>query len=299
MKQWKLGLIAACCSGSLYAAPMAVVASFSILGDVTQQIGGERVKVTTLVGADQDAHAYHMTAGDVQKIRAAKLVLLNGLGLEKAEFKRAVEQNKIPYAAVSDGVSTLKMTEEHDNHHSDHKGHNHSDLDPHVWHDPLRMFTYAANVANALIKVDPQGKAYYLQRLITYHGELKNLHIYASQQFNAVPKSKRKVLTGHGAFGYMGKRYDIQFIAPQGLNTEAEPSARAVAAIIRQIRQEGIKAVFVENIKDDRMVKRIAAETGIKVQGKLYSDALSQKGEGKTYLDMYRYNVRVLSAAMK
>lgn len=298
MKHWKLGVLAVAFSGSLYAAPLPVVASFSILGDVAGQIGGDRVKVQTIIGADDDAHAYHMTAADVQKLRASKLVLLNGLGLEKTEFKRAVVQNKIPFAEAAAGIAPLKAADEHDHHHDGHD-HDHGEFDPHVWNDPVRMFVYAANVADALTKADPEGKAYYQQRLAAYQGELKKLHIEASRQFAAIPKAKRKVLTGHDSFGYMGKRYDIQFIAPQGVSTEAEPSAKQVAAIIRQIKREGVKAVFAENIKDDRMVQRIAQETGANVQGKLYSDALSKSGEGRTYLGMYRYNVRMMGEAMK
>ena len=161
------------------------------------------------------------------------------------------------------------------------------------------MQTYAQNVANALIKADPAGKSHYQQRLKNYQTELGQLNTWAAQSFNAIPAAQRKVLTGHDAFGYLGKRYNIQFIAPQGVSTEAEPSARQVAAIIRQIKQQGIKAVFSENIKDSRMVDRIAKETGVKVQGKLYSDALSKTAPANTYVGMFRHNVTALSNAMK
>lgn len=294
MKQWKLGWVMWMVSGSLYAAPLPVVASFSILGDVAQQIGGERVAVDVLVGADQDSHAYHMTAADVQKIRAAKLVLVNGLGLENAELKRAAVQNNIPYVEAAAGISAVSVSDVHA-----HEGHGHDQQDPHVWNDPLRMFKYAANIANAFSRVDPAGKSYYQRQLQAYQQQLKQLHIDAVMQFSAIPKQKRTVLTGHDSFGYMGKRYGIRFIAPQGMSTETEPSAKEVAAIIRQIKGEQVRAVFAENIKDDRMVKRIAAETGVQVQGKLYSDALSQSGAGKTYLEMYRYNIRMLGKAMQ
>lgn len=300
MKQWKLGIIAAAFSGSLLAAPMPVVASFSILGDVTQQIGGERVAVQTLVGADQDAHVHQLNSGNIRKIRAAKLVLVNGLGFEKAELERAVKQSKVPMAVASQGIKPMAAADDHDHGHS-HGGHNHDHgtHDPHVWNDPVLMQTYAQNVANALIKADPAGKSHYQQRLQNYQAELGKLNTWAAQSFNAIPAAQRKVLTGHDAFGYLGKRYNIRFIAPQGVNTEAEPSARQVAAIIRQIKQQGIKAVFSENIKDSRMVDRIAKETGIKVQGKLYSDALSSTAPANTYVGMFRHNVTALSNAMK
>ncbi len=298
MKHWKLGIIAAAFSGSLLAAPMPVVASFSILGDVTQQIGGERVAVQTLVGADQDAHVYQLNSGDIRKIRAAKLVLVNGLGFEKAELARAVQQSKVPMAVASQGIKPMAAADDHGHSHGGHN-HDHGTEDPHVWNDPVLMQTYAQNVANALIKADPAGKSHYQQRLKNYQTELGQLNTWAAQSFNAIPAAQRKVLTGHDAFGYLGKRYNIQFIAPQGVSTEAEPSARQVAAIIRQIKQQGIKAVFSENIKDSRMVDRIAKETGVKVQGKLYSDALSKTAPANTYVGMFRHNVTALSNAMK
>ena len=300
MKHWKLGVIAALMSGAVYAAPMNVVTSFSILGDVAKQIGGDRVAVQNLVGANQDTHSYHMTSGDIKKIRGAKLVLLNGLGLEAADVQRAVKQSKVPFAEATKGIQALKAEEgdhHHDHGHEDHH-HDHGEFDPHVWTDPVLMTTYAQNVANALIQADPEGKAYYQQRLGNYQVQLKKLHSDAQAAFNAVPAAKRKVLTGHDAFSYMGKRYNIEFIAPQGVSSEAEPSAKQVASIIRQIKREGIKAVFTENIKDTRMVDRIAKETGVNVSGKLYSDALGG-APANTYIGMYRYNVKALTDAMK
>lgn len=303
MKQWKLGVIAALLSGAAYAAPLPVVTSFSILGDVAKQVGGERVAVTNLVGPSQDSHAYHMTSGDVKKIRAAKLVLLNGLGLEGADVRRAVQQSKVPFAEATKGIQPLKAPEggHHHHHHGEGEGHHHHDhgeFDPHVWTDPVLMVTYAKNVSNALAKADPAGKAYYEQRLTAYQNELKKLHSDTQAAINSVPVGKRKVLTGHDAFAYMAKRYNINFIAPQGVSSAAEPSAKAVASIIRQIKREGIKAVFTENIKDTRMIDRIAKETGVKVSGKLYSDALGN-APANTYIGMYRYNVKIMTNAMK
>ena len=298
MKHWKLAVIAALWSGALYAAPMPVVASFSILGDVAQQIGGERVVVQSLVGANQDAHAYNLTSGDIKKIREARLVLLNGLGLEKAELQRAVKQSKVASAEATAGIKPLAADEHHHEHGHDHD-HDHGEFDPHVWNDPVLMQRYAANVAIALIKADPAGSRYYQQRFKDYQHVLNQLNNYANQQFGAVAPAKRKVLTGHDSFAYLGKRYQVKFISPQGVSSEAEPSARQIAAIIRQIKAENVKAVFTENIKDGRMIARIAKETGVKVSGGLYADALSSGAPAGTYADMFRYNVRVMSEAMK
>mgnify|MGYP002662397875 FL=1 len=294
MKHWKPAAIAALWSGALYAAPMPVVASFSILGDVAQQIGGERVAVQNLVGANQDAHAYNLTSGDIKKIREARLVLLNGLGLEKAELQRAVKQSKVASAEATAGIKPLAADEHHHEHNHGHD-HDHGEFDPHVWNDPVLMQRYAANVAIALIKADPAGSRYYQQRFKDYQNVLNQLNNYANQQFGAVAPAKRKVLTGHDSFAYLGKRYQVKFISPQGVSSEAEPSARQIAAIIRQIKAENVKAVFTENIKDGRMIARIAKETGVKVSGGLYADALSSSAPAGTYADIFRYNVRVMS----
>ena len=300
MKHWKPAVIAALWSGALYAAPMPVVASFSILGDVAQQIGGERVAVQSLVGANQDAHAYNLTSSDIKKIREARLVLLNGLGLEKAELQRAVKQSKVASAEATAGIKPLAADEhDHEHDHSHGHDHDHGEFDPHVWNDPVLMQRYAANVAIALIKADPAGSRYYQQRFKDYQNVLNQLNNYANQQFGAVAPAKRKVLTGHDSFAYLGKRYQVKFISPQGVSSEAEPSARQIAAIIRQIKAENVKAVFTENIKDGRMIARIAKETGVKVSGGLYADALSSGAPAGTYADMFRYNVRVMSEAMK
>ena len=302
MKHLTIGILAALLPLAVQAQPVKVVSSFSILGDVAKQIGGERIEVVNIVGADQDAHAYHLTSGDLQQIRSAQLVLLNGLGLEKAELQRAVKQSKVAYAEATQGIKPLAALEEGHHHGDGHDhghDHDHGEFDPHVWHDPLLMQRYAANVATALIQADPQGAAHYRSRFTAYQNQLKQLHVDAAKTFAAIPAAQRKVLTGHDSFAYLGKRYKIQFVSPQGVSSEAEPSAKQVAAIIRQIKREGIKAVFAENIKDTRMVDRIAQETGAKVSGKLYSDALGKNSQADTYVKMYRYNMQALGNAMK
>ncbi len=297
MKYWKLACCLLAAAGAVSAEPLNVIGSFSILGDVARQIGGDKVSVSVLVDADQDAHVYRLTSGDLKKIRSAKLVLLNGLGFEPGEMTRAVKQSKVVFAEAAAGIKPMAMPHEHGGH--GHEGHDHGLFDPHVWTDPVLMQVYAGNVANALIQADPQNKAYYSERLKNYTRELQQLDAYAKAQFGSVPPASRKVLTGHEAFGYMGRRYNIRFYAPQGVSTESEPSAKQVASLIRQVRQEGIKAVFAENIKDTRLLDRIARESGSKVGGKLYSDALGKAAPVNTYTGMYRYNVGVLVRAMK
>lgn len=290
--------------GLAAAEALPVVASFSILGDVAKQIGGDKVQVTSLVPPDGDSHVYQLSGADAKKIAAAKLLLLNGLGQEQADVVRAAKQGKVPYAEAAAGISALKNDENAAHHHHHHHGadghhHDHGEFDPHVWHDPVLMQKYAANVAAALSKADPANKAHYETRLKAYQAELSKLDQFAKTQFDSVPRAHRKVITGHHSFAYLGKRYGVTFLAPQGVSTETQPSAKTVAAIIRQIKQQGIKAVFTENIKDGRMVQQIARETGVKVGGKLYSDALSKDPQARTYADMFRYNVGAMVKAMK
>ncbi|MDO5686898.1 MAG: zinc ABC transporter substrate-binding protein [Neisseria sp.] len=285
-------------SAGLWAQGLPVTASFSIIGDVAREIGGERVTVTNIIGANQDAHVYRITPQDLRTIRASKLVLMNGLGLESAEFERAVKSAKIPFALASHGIKARAAEEEHNEH--DHHRHDHGAYDPHVWHDPVLMQTYAQNIADALTQADPAGKDYYRAQLNRYQQKLRELDTWAQKQFAGISENQRKVLTAHDAFGYLGARYRITFIAPQGLSEDSEPSAKAVAAIIRQVKKDRIRAVFMENIKNPRLVDQLARETGLNVAGKLYSDALSApNGGAATYLDMMRHNISALSKAMQ
>ena len=310
--------------GSAWAnTPLPVVTSFSILADVTQNIGGDRVAVQALIAADTDAHSYQMTPADVRKIRAAKLLLVNGLGLESAPLQRAMRDSNIPMAVATKGIAALTSTDGHGhgnphmhshghgnshahshghgNPHMHSHGHFHDEQDPHVWQDPVRMQTYARNIADALIAADPAGRAHYEQRLATYQRELQQLHSWAEQQFAAVPAAQRKVLTAHDAFAYLGARYQVEFIAPLGTNSDSQPSARAVALIIQQIRKENVRAVFLENVKDARLLQQIARETNVPVQQQaLYSDALSgAQGPAPTYLQLMRHNIGALAQALR
>ena len=291
---WLAFLLA--CSNVWAAAPLPVVASFSILADVAQNLGAERVQVQTLVAADTDAHSYQLTPGDIRKIRAAKLLLANGLGLEGAQLERAMRDSKIPAAVATKGIATMAAKEdEHDD-----RGHGHDHADPHVWQDPVRMQAYARNVANALIQADPAGRAYYEQRLAAYQRELQQLHAWAQQQFASIPVAQRKVLTAHDAFAYLGARYQITFIAPQGASADSAASAKTVARIIQQVRGQGIRAIFLENVKDDRLMQQLARETGIAVAPQtLYSDALSgPQGAAGSYLQLMRHNIGAIATAL-
>lgn len=266
-----------------------VGASFSILADIVKVVGGDRVDVTTLVGPDQDTHVYEPTPADVAKISGTKLFFVNGLGFE-GWLPRLMKSSHYPgtLVTVTKGLKPRTMVDE-----------GKTVTDPHMFQDPERVKAMAVNIAAALSQADPAGSTYYAERAKNYQGALDDLITWANKQLAPIPPARRVVLTSHDAFGYLGQRFGIKFLAPEGVSTESEASAKDVANLIRVIRRTGIKAVFMENISNPRLVQRIAKDAKVKVDGKLYSDALSQNPEATTYLQLFQHNIRAVAAAMK
>ena len=288
---------------SAHAEPMPVVTSFTILADMTRQIGGERVQVHSLVGENGNAHAFQPSPSDARRLGSAKLVIINGLGFE-GWIERLVRASGYPgkVAVASTGIKALDMPEGcHHHHHGEHgHDHAHGGSDPHAWQDAGNALQYVDNITAALSEADPDGKALYASNAERYKGEIKALDAAIRQAFAALPEARRRVVTSHDAFAYFGRAYGMKFIAPLGINSEVEPSAREVGWLIRQIRQEQIPAVFMENITDPRLIERISKESGARLGGTLYSDSLSdENGPVPTYLTMMRYNADTLSAALK
>jgi zinc/manganese transport system substrate-binding protein len=271
-----------------------VVATFSILGDLARNVGGDRVEVSTLVGPDGDAHVYSPTPADGRRLAEAKLVIANGLKLE-GWMGRLIKSSGTKARVIegAKGVQPVKAEGEHGH------GHPHADIDPHAWQSVPNVKLYVANIRDGLIAADPAGKADYEASAAAYLAKLDALDTEVRAAVERIPRDRRKIITSHDAFGYFQKAYGVAFVAPQGVSTEAEASAKDVARIIQQIRREKIPAVFLENISDQRLVARIAKESGAKIGGRLYSDALSAEGgPAGTYIDMMRHNIRALSAAL-
>ena len=267
------------------------VATISILGDLVKNVGGDRVDVTTLVGPDGDAHVYEPTPGDAKKLADADIVFVNGLGLE-GWMTRLVEASgtKASIVVVSKGVAPLKMPD----------GREAGALDPHAWQSIADTEIYVASIRGGLDMIDPSGKPAYDAATKIYLAKLDDLEKEVGAAISSIPADRRKIITTHDAFGYFGAAYGMQFIAPEGVSTDVEPSAKDVANIIAQIRRQKIPAVFLENVSDPRMMQEIARETGAKIGGKLYSDALSAPdGPAGSYIAMMRHNVDELSAALK
>lgn len=283
-------------AAALLSSPLAMaktvdaVASFSILGDIVQEVGGEHVKVTTLVGPDGDPHSFEPSPKDSKAINASDVVFVSGLGLE-GWIDRLVTASgyKGHLVTASEGVNSRKMEED-----------GKQITDPHAWNSMANGVIYATNVMNALIKADPEDVDYFRQRGTAYIEQLQKLDAWAKTEFTGIPQSKRKVLTSHDAFGYFGQEYHVSFMAPVGFSTEAEASASGVASLIKQIKEEKVKTYFIENQTDPRLVKQIAAASGAQPGGELYPEALSgPQGPATTYIKAFKHNVETIVASMK
>jgi len=262
-----------------------IVASFSILGDFAKNVGGERVDVTTLVGPNSDVHVYTPAPADAKKIADAKLVIINGLGLE-GWLPRLVQSSgsKAAIVTATNGIAPRKLG---------------SDADPHAWQSVVNAKIYVANIRDALIAADQAGAAAYRANADAYLTKLDALDREVRDAVAQIAQARRKVISTHDAFGYFAAAYGIAFIAPQGVSTESEPSARDIAAIITQVRTAKIPAVFLENISDPRLMRRISAETGARIGGTLVSDSLTaENGGAPTYIDMVRHNIKALTSAL-
>ncbi|MCK4230004.1 metal ABC transporter substrate-binding protein [Enterobacter asburiae] len=290
----RTGLVVALALGMMSHGVMAktlnVVTSFSILGDITQEVGGDHVKVTTLVGPDGDPHTFEPSPKDSAALSKADVVVVNGLGLE-GWLDRLVKASgfKGQLVVASAGVKTHTLEED-----------GKTVTDPHAWNSAANGALYAQNILNGLVKAEPQDKAALEASGKPYITQLNQLDSWAKTRFSAIPKDKRKVLTSHDAFGYFSRAYGVTFMAPQGLSSESEASAAQVAEIINQIKADGVKTWFMENQLDPRLVKQIASATGAQPGGELYPEALSAKGGvADTYVKAFRHNVNTLADSMK
>jgi zinc/manganese transport system substrate-binding protein len=268
---------------------LSVVATFSILADLVKNVGGDRVEVKSLVGPNGDAHVYQPTPSDAKMVSDARLVFVNGLGFE-GWMARLVKASgtKAAMITATKGVKPRKMEEG-----------GQTEADPHAWQSVPNAKVYVTNIYDALAAADPAGKAAYAANTAAYLARLDALDVQVRAAVAAIPAERRKIITTHDAFGYFGAAYGVAFIAPQGVSTESEVSARDVAKIITQIRKQKIPAVFLENVTDERLLRRIGEESGARVGGTLYSDALTDgQGPAPTYLDMMRHNVKQLAEAL-
>lgn len=281
-----LGLIA---QGAM-AKTLNVVTSFSVLGDMTRQVGGDAVNVATLVGPDGDPHTFEPSPKESALLSKADVVVVNGLGLE-GWIDRLVKASgfKGQLVVASQGVSTQTLEED-----------GRTVTDPHAWNNVANGVIYVHNITEGLAKADPQQASSLKARGATYAAELNQLDAWVKQRVSTIPREKRKVLTSHDAFGYFARAYQVDFLSPQGLSSESEASAADVGALIKQIKADGVHTWFMENQLDPRLVKQIAAATGAQAGGELYPEALSKPGGvADSYINMVRHNVDTIVAGMQ
>ncbi|MBM3589237.1 MAG: metal ABC transporter substrate-binding protein [Alphaproteobacteria bacterium] len=290
--------------------PPSVIASFSILADMTRQVGGDRITLRAIVGPDQDAHGFQPKPSDAAALTNAALVIRNGLGFE-GWLDRMIRSSGYKGALVTatDGIVPRMMEAHHHHHGHDHGGagrrHNHSVgprrvPDPHAWQDLGLAQRYLHNITAGLIAADPGNEAHYRRNAEAYAARLMALDQWVRAEVAKVPAARRKIVTSHDAFGYFGEAYGIRFLAPQGVSTEAEPSAAEVGRLIRQIKAENITALFMENMSNPATLQRIAQETGLRVRGRLFADALSSEaGPAPTYEAMFRHNIALMVLTMR
>jgi zinc/manganese transport system substrate-binding protein len=271
-----------------------VVATFSILGDLVKNVGGDRVAVATLVQPNGDVHVYQPSPADAKTVADAKVVFMNGVGLEgwlDSLVKASGGKGRVVIATK--GIKTLEMKDD------DGHGHAHERLDPHAWQSVANAKIYVVNIRDALVAADPSGREVYEKNAADYLQRLSAVEREIKQTVAKIPPARRRVITSHDAFGYFASAYGIEFIAPQGVSTESEASARDVAKIIREIRARKIPAVFLENISDPRLMQQIVRETGAKIGGTVYSDSLSgADGPAASYIAMMEHNIRQFAAAL-
>jgi zinc/manganese transport system substrate-binding protein len=294
-----LGLIVGAASAD--AAQLKVVASFTVLGDLTQQIGGDDVSVTTLVRADGDTHVYQPTPNDAKALKEADVIIINGLGFE-GWMSRLIESSgtKAPVITASTGITkTLTLKDTEDKSH-DHDHHHHDSTDPHAWQNVTNGRVYVKTIAEALQKTDPANASNYGERAAKLDAELAALDAWVKTDIATVPPEKRRVITTHDAFGYFADAYQVTFLAPTGFSTDDEPSAKEMRHLIQQIQSGKTRALFLESMGNPNIIKQLAAETGAVVGPALYTDALStENGPAATYQKMMQYNVTALVKAMQ
>ena len=261
-----------------------IVTSFTILENLVSELGGSRVSVTNLVPRNSDAHIYSPKPSDSIAISNADLVIFNGLGFEGWIFRLIKDSGKENnYLIASDGINLLYQSNE---------------IDPHAWQSFKNIRIYIDNISGELINLMPEHEKYFVLRRDDYLKKLSELEINLNDQLSHIPIHKRIVITSHDAFGYLGREFNIQFLAPLGLSLDAEASAEDVADIINQIKEKKVTALFLENINNPKLLKAISLESGIPIGGVLYSDSLSKiDGPAGTYLEMMRHNVKSLIEA--
>lgn len=301
-----LALVTVACSNSdsiptKATAPISVVTTSNIVADWVRQVGQDKVEVFSLIQPSTDPHSFQPGARDITRVADADLLLTIGLNLEGEWLKELVNNaasNQSLVLVLGDITSPIEFVsfnEEQDEH-------DHEELDPHFWFDPLRVKLVAASIAEQLAKFDAENSAYYLENAVAYQAELDALHLWIEQQTSLIPQERKLLVTSHDSFGYFANQYDFRIIGTviPGTTTEIEPSALELTELVERIREHNVPAIFTENIVSNRMTERIAEEADVKVVTGLYTGSLGDsESPASSYIDMMRTDVTLIVEALK
>ena len=300
------------------AQPLSVVATYTILGDLVQQVAGDRVTLTILVGAEGDPHTYQPTPRDSATIGAATLLFENGLEFEtwlddifvasgSQATRVVVSTGAMLLAATKEGHSEEGHSEEghreegHSEEGHSEEGHSHGEFDPHIWQDPLNAQAMVTVIRDALIAADPTNSATYSANAAAYIAELQALDSFIREQVAGLPEERRKLVTNHDTFAYFANRYGFEVIGTAlGSSTESsDPSAGMISELVEQIRAAAVPAIFTENTANPALMETIAREAGVTLAPALFTDALGAPGSsGATYLEMMRFNATTIVSSL-
>lgn len=294
--------------------PLKVVATFSVLGDLVQNVAGDNVDLTVLVGTDADSHNYEPSPADIVTLGDADLIVENGLEFEPWLDDLVTSSGADATRVVaSDGVEPLPSSEleEHEGEEAEgeeHEGeededeHAEGEFDPHVWHNVQNALTMVENIRAALVEADPANAESYNANAEAYTAELETLDTYIQEQVATVPEARRKLVTSHDTFGYFARRYGFEVIGTviPSVSTEvADPAAGELATLIDEIEATGAPAIFAENVTNPDLLEQVASSAGVTVAPPLYTDALgTPDSSGGSYLEMARYNVDTIVQAL-
>ena len=269
-----------------------VLATESFLGDIAQNVAGNRIKIDTLLPVTIDPHEYEPKPQDMTRLAQSQVLIVNGLGYE-AWLQKTLDSlgGKRLLIVTSNGLTP----------NPDPSG-VHPQGDPHMWMDPLKAINYAEQIRDGLSQADPAGKAIYAQNATAYITKIQALDQWVRQQVNLLPVDKRLLVTNHDALGYFAQAYDFKIIGAviPSVTTDASPSAQQLASLIDTIKKSGAPAIFLDIGENRNLAEQISSETGAKVVTDLYVESISgPDGPALTYIDMIKYAVTTIISALK
>jgi ABC-type Zn uptake system ZnuABC Zn-binding protein ZnuA len=292
-----IALVAGCASTTPGPGPQ-VLAAETFLADIAQNVAGDRLQVAALVPAGADPHGFQATPADVKKVADSQALIVNGAGLE--DFLEDLLKNAGGQRTVIEAAAGLEMRED-EGHEQAVADHDHEG-DPHFWLDPISVIRYAENIRAGLSQLDPAGREIYAANAAAYVARLKELDSWIRAQVETIPAQRRLLVTNHESFGYFADRYGFTLVGAviPSVSAGASPSAQELAQLVGRIREVGAPAIFLETGANPQLARQLGQETGVKVVTGLYTHSITDaKGPAPTYIDMMKYNVRAIVAALK